>query len=58
VKNLFGLFFRYCISASSYLHVVLTSTDPCQQFSAPFKAGSSRQAQTCYISYNSNSKKG
>jgi hypothetical protein len=32
VKNLFGLFFRYCISASSYLHVVWTSTDPSQQF--------------------------
>ncbi len=26
-------------------------TDPNQQFSAPFKAGNSTQAQTCYIAY-------
>jgi hypothetical protein len=28
VKNLFGLVFRYFISASYYLHVIETSTDP------------------------------
>jgi hypothetical protein len=39
VKHPFGLFFRYCMSASSYLQVVLTRTDPHQQFSNPFKAG-------------------
>jgi hypothetical protein len=50
VKNLFGLYFRYFILASSYLHVLWTSTDPSQQFPAPFKPGNSRQAQTCYIS--------
>ncbi len=50
VKNPFGLVFSYFISASYYLHVVLTSTDPSQQFSAPFQAGNSRQAQTCNIS--------
>ncbi len=57
MKNPFGLFFTYSISASSYLQVIFTSTDPCQQIKAPFKAGKSRQAQTCYISYNGNTKK-
>jgi len=28
--NLFGLFFRYCISAKCYLQVILTSTDNSQ----------------------------
>ncbi len=50
VKNLFGLVFRYFISALYYLRVIKTSTDPSQQFSAPLKAGNSRQAQTCNIS--------
>ncbi len=31
-----------------YWQVLQTSTDPDQQFSAPFKAGNSRQVQTCY----------
>ncbi len=57
VKNLFGLFFRYCILASSYLQVIQTSTVPSQQFSAPFKAVNTTQAQTCNISYNGNTKK-
>ena len=43
--------------ASSYWQVLKTSTDPCQQFSAPFKAGNSRQVQTCYISQEYNTKK-
>ena len=28
--------------------MLLTSTDPDPQLSAPFKAGNSRQTQTCY----------
>jgi hypothetical protein len=32
---------------SSYLQVIKTSTDPDSEFSAPFKAGTSRQVQTC-----------
>jgi hypothetical protein len=31
-----------------YSQVLQTSTDPDQQFSAPFKAGNFRQVQTCY----------
>ncbi len=34
----------------------MTSTDPSQQFSAPFKAGNSRQAQTCCIPQEYNTK--
>ncbi len=33
-----------------YWQVLQTSTDPDQQFSAPFKARNSRQVQTCYKS--------
>ncbi len=57
VKNQFGLYLRYCIIASSYLNVVQTSTDSSQHFSAPSKAGKSRQAQTCYVPQNINTKK-
>jgi hypothetical protein len=57
VKHLFGLDFIYCSLASSYLHVVYTSTDPSQHFTAPFKVGKSRHAQSCYISQNYNTKK-
>jgi hypothetical protein len=32
---------------SSYLQVIKTSTDLDSEFSAPFKAGTSRQVQTC-----------
>jgi hypothetical protein len=45
------------ISTSSYLQVVKTSTDPSQQFIAPFKAGNSRQAQSCYTSQHGDTKK-
>jgi hypothetical protein len=46
VKILFGWIFKYCISG----FMLLTCADHSQQFSAPFKAGNSRQVQTCYIS--------
>jgi len=49
VKILFGWIFNIVFQASSYLQVIYTSTDLCQQFSVLFKAGNSRQAQTCYI---------
>jgi hypothetical protein len=48
VKILFGWVLQSIFQASSYLQVVKTSTDLEQQFSAPFKAGNSRQVQTCY----------
>ncbi len=35
------------LSISSYLQVINTSTDLNSEFSAPFKAGTSRQVQTC-----------
>ena len=50
-------FFYIVFQASSYSQVLLTSTDLSQQFSAPFKAGNSRQAQTCNISQEYNTKK-
>jgi len=48
---------KFCLAGSSnivfqalgYSQVLYTSTDPSQKFSAPFKAGNSRQVQTCYI---------
>ncbi len=43
---------KICLAYLQILYfslVLFTSTDPSQQFSAPFKAGNSRQAQTCYI---------
>jgi hypothetical protein len=49
VKILFGWIFNIVFQASSYLQVIWTSTDPHQQFSAPFKVVNSRQAQACYI---------
>ncbi len=39
-----------------YWQVLQTSTDLDQQFSAPFKAGNSRQVQTCYKTNGSNTK--
>ena len=36
---------------------IQTSTDHSQQCSAPFKAGNSRQARTCYISQNTTQRK-
>ncbi len=54
VKNLFG-FFNRLISASKL--VLYKSTDPSQQFSATFKAGYSRQVQTCSIPYIGNTRK-
>ncbi len=36
-------------SFQCYWQLLQASTDPSQQFSAPFKAGNSRQVQTCYI---------
>ncbi len=38
--------FKYFI-LSSYLQVIKRSTDLYSEFSAPFKAGTSRQVQTC-----------
>ncbi len=35
-------------SLQCWWQVLQTSSDPDQQFSAPFKAGNSRQGQTCY----------
>ncbi len=49
VKILSGWIFNIVFQASVYSQVILKSTDPSQQFSAPFKAGNSRQAQACYI---------
>jgi hypothetical protein len=51
VKNLF-CFFNLLFSTP-----VLLTSNPSQQFSAPFKAGNSRQAQTCNIPYFVNTKK-
>jgi len=38
VKNLFGLSVFYFQLLEGILQVLQTSTDPCQQFAAPFKA--------------------
>jgi hypothetical protein len=57
VKILFGRIFNNVFQASSYLQVVSTSTDPPHKLSAPFKAGNSRQALTCCISQEYNTKK-
>ena len=46
----------YIFQASSWLQVIKTSTDPYHKFSAPFKAGNSRQAQTCNILQKYNTK--
>ncbi len=48
VKNTFGFTILYWYSLHCYWQVLQTSTDPDRQFSAPFKAGNSRQVQTCY----------
>ncbi len=48
VKNMFGFTIHYWYNLQGYWQVLQTSTDPDQQFSAPFKAGNSRQVQTCY----------
>ncbi len=47
LKNVFG-FSILLFSFQCCWQVLQTSTDPSQQFSAPFKAGNSRQVQTCY----------
>ncbi len=46
------MYFRLQVTYKSYRQVLT----PCQQFSAPFKAGNSRQAQTCYIPQKYNTK--
>jgi hypothetical protein len=52
-ENMFGFSILYLQRS-----MLLTSlTDPRQQFSAPFKAGNSRQAQTCYIPQNTTQRK-
>ncbi len=43
------LYFNFKLLTSQQTSIY-SSTDPSQQFSAPFKAGNSRQAQTCYTS--------
>jgi hypothetical protein len=50
VENTFGFSILYWYNLQCYWQVLQTSTDPDQQFSAPFKAGNSRQVQTCYKS--------
>jgi len=50
VKSRFGKVFKSFIffqDDSSYSQVLKTSTDPEPKFSAPFKAGTFRQVQTC-----------
>jgi hypothetical protein len=48
VKNTFGFTILYWYSLQWYWQVLQTSTGLDWQFSAPFKAGNSRQVQTCY----------
>jgi len=48
VKNMFGFTISLLFNLQCYWQVLQTSTDPNQQCSAPFKAGNSRQVQTCY----------
>jgi hypothetical protein len=45
-----------CFILSSYLQVIKTSTDLDSEFSAPFKAGTSRQVQTCLQSTENTNK--
>jgi hypothetical protein len=58
---MFGWIFNIIFQALNYCRSLSLlrslSTDPSQQFSAPFKGGNSRQAQTCYISQEYNTKK-
>ncbi len=58
------VWWKICLACSSdivfqlqVIYKLYTSTDPGQQFWAPFKAGNSIQAQTYYISYNGNTNK-
>jgi hypothetical protein len=53
---MFGWVFNIIFQASSWLQVIKTSIDPYHKFSAPFKAGNSRQAQTCWIFTRYNTK--
>ncbi len=55
VKNMFDFSILLFHSFQCCWQVLQTSTDPSQQFSALFKAGNSRQVQTCYKP-NSNTK--
>ncbi len=48
MKNTFGFTILYWYNFQCYWQILQTSTDPDQQFYAPFKAGNSRQVQTCY----------
>jgi hypothetical protein len=47
----------YMQTSLTYRQVLHTSTDPSQPFSAPFKAGSSRQVHTCYKPQNATQRK-
>ncbi len=48
MKNAFGFTILLLFNLQCCWQVLQTSTDPEQQFSAPFKAGNSRQVQICY----------
>ncbi len=45
---MFGFTILLLFNLQCCWQVLQTSTDPEQQFTAPFKAGNSRQVQTCY----------
>jgi hypothetical protein len=47
---------QYCILGFKLLTSHIDKYWPCQQLSAPFKAGNSRQVQTCYIPQEYNTK--
>jgi hypothetical protein len=52
VKNMFGFSILFIYSFQCYWQVLQTSNDLRRQFSAPFKAGNSRQVKTCYKPQN------
>jgi hypothetical protein len=52
--NIFDINSKFTILFKKYFYC---STDQDPEFSAPFKAGNSRQAQTCYILQKYNTKK-
>jgi len=54
---MFGFSIPLFTAFQSWLQVLQTSTGPSQQFSAPFKAGNSRQVQTCYKPQNTTQRK-
>ncbi len=57
MKNMFGFSILLFTAFNCWWPILQTSTDPSQQFSAPFKAGNSRQVQTCYKPQNETQRK-